>query len=335
MKIILNLFVVICFSILLISCKSDDVITNPGTASDSYEWSTQNITFDNITDIQVIDRNSYFASSFNKLYKVTNNVPVEFTEQNSVFNAQQGYIYDNSYIVYKGKRVSDGKQQFMIYDNGSYTIYNQPQPDSVYIFPPMFAGRGKFYCYLYDSLKYYKFENGIFTPYNVTGQFIKCFAKSNGNIYLIVRENNFTRSFYRVTDSGPVFVKNEPEDDSITPINTDILKISSYTTIVSYFSESAWTNMFTITNPYYNYPSNIRGESKDRFVTVRQDSLSRLQAAAWNGTEYKQLTDIPASVNFQNAFLYITTEYRDNTFYMLVINKDNTSKVIRNFYKGN
>lgn len=333
MKILIKLFLLI-FAALICGCKSDEIVNNNPPSTGSYEWTSTPVTYGFAYDVQVINRNSYFITTTSGLYKVTNNIPALFTVNNTVFKARAGYVYDDTYIVYKGNKVLDNSAQFMIYDNGTYTIYDEPQSDSASISKPFFESRRKFYYYLNDSLKYYKFDNGTFTSFSFPGSYAKDFGKANGNIYLFVRNPTFTRSIYRVTDSGPIFVREESESNPVHIINNDILSISNYPSSVDvqYFTEAGWTSLFTLPDPYHNYPSVIKGENKNGFEMVREDSASKFGAARWNGTSYMRQTNVPPEVNFNDGFFFISSGFRDNTFYLLVQSAKGSSKIIKGTY---
>lgn len=333
MKLVLNFLTIAIFSVLLISCKSDDTVTGPGTgtASGSFEWTNSPVTYGFAYDVQVIDRNNYFASTTAGLYKVTNNVPSLFTVNSSVFKARAGYVYDDTYIVYKGNRVSDNKSQLMIYDNGAYTIYDQPDSN---LSAPIFESRAKFYCKHYYLPQYYKFESGAFSLFSFMGDYARDISKANGSMYMFtMNQSTYARRIYKITDGAPVFLREEPETGSLYFINNSIININSSDANVGYFTESGWTRLFTLPDPYHNYPSVIKGENSNGFEMVRQDSASKFGAARWNGTSYVKQTNIPAEINFADVFFYLESNFRDNTFYLLLQDGKGSSRIIKGTYK--
>jgi hypothetical protein len=284
------------------------------------------MTIPDVYDIQTIDRYSYFVTAVSGLYKITNGVAEEFTVNNSVFRAYKGFVYDNTYIVYSGYRISDGKQQFMIYDNGAYTFYDQPQNDTSYLAQLLFAGKGEFYYTQLDSAKYYKFKNGIVTPYPYSGSFMK----ANGNIYLVSYFPDFTARMYKITDMGPQYLWTDPSADGIYKLTSDAIKLNLSTDKVSYFTEAGWQNIFTLPVHRIHYPAYMHGNSKNNFVVIEEDSDARLSAHVWDGTNYTKQTNIPPEANFDKALHYLSADYFiDNTFYMLVTYKIGSTKVFK------
>ncbi|MBX7046207.1 MAG: hypothetical protein K1X86_10245 [Ignavibacteria bacterium] len=330
---LLKLFFLLFLPCMFYACKSDDIVANNGGTTNSaemYSYTSQPVTYDNnVYRVVTIDRNSYYAASFDKFYKVTNNVPALFTPNADVFHPNTAFIYDDNYIVFAGTRISDGKKQLMIFDNGAYTIADLPVSYGASLSNLVFYGRAKFFCTFYDSLKYVKYDSGTFSAYTVPGQFIRKIGKSGSSIYLIVRNPSFERTIYKINESGYNAIRTEPEDLSVETLNSDILQFGNSPTVVSYFSETGWNSMFTLENSYYDYPSTIKGETRNNFIGIREGGNDSLLAYVWNGTNYIKQTNVPPDVNFQNMFFYSTSEYRDNTFYILATNNDDSKKVFK------
>lgn len=331
MKITVSFFVLAAFSVLFYGCKSDEIINNNPPTTGSYEWSSTPVTYAAAYDVQVIDRNNYFVSTTTGLYKVTNNVPALFTVNSSVFKAEAGYIYDDTYIVYKGRKVSDNKRQFMIYDNGAYTIYDMPDSS---LSLPFFESRGKFYCAHYFFPNYYKFENGTFTSVPIAENHVASFGKANGNMYFFaIVSSSFTFKIYRITEGVPVFIREESAGSTLQFLNNAIIKLDSPVENVSYFSESGWINLFTLPSITKNFSTVIKGEDANAFTVVRQDTSFTFTAGRWNGTSYNQLTNIPAEINFNNSYYSVASKFRDNTLYILVIDGFDNRKIIKGTYR--
>lgn len=333
MKITVSFVFLAALSVLFYGCKSDEIINNNPPITGSYEWSSTPVTFAPAYDVQVIDRNNCFVSTTTGLYKITNNVPELFTVNSSVFKAEAGYIYDDTYIVYKGRKVSDNKRQFMIYDNGAYTIYDMPD-SSLSI--PFFESRGKFYCAHYFFPNYYKFENGTFTSVPIAENHVAYFAKANGNMYFFaIVSSSLTRKIYRITESVPVFIREESINlnSSLQFLNNAIIKIDSPVETVSYFSESGWINMFTLPPVTKNFFTIIEGEDANAFTVIRQDTSYFFNAGRWNGSIYTQLTNIPSDINFYNTFYSVGSRFRDNTFYIMVNDGSGNRKIIKGTYR--
>lgn len=328
MKLTLSLALPLLSAVLFFSCKSDEIVSSPGgsNTSEYFNWSFQAPTLQSIL-VQTIDRNSYYASSFDSLYKVTGTTAVLFTEHNSEFAANRGYVYDNTYIVYSGKRVSNNKAAFMIYDNGSYTIYDQPQGGG-FLTEPFFETRGKFYCSLYDSVKYYKFQNGTFTSYPYSGSF----GKANGNIYLFTRISGSTQSVYKVTDSGPVFIRTYGDDGVLYMLNNDVIRIAGNPRVLSYFTEAAWTSFFTlpIAAPY---PSVMKGADRNKFITIGSNDSTNFGTYVWDGTNYTKQTNFPAEALALDFIFYSDSKFIDNTFYLALQAKFGNTYIVKGTMK--
>ncbi len=319
------------FCILSFACKSDEVLINNDPSEGSYSWTTSSITYAAAYDVQIIDRNNYFLSTTTGLYKVTNNVPSLFTVNNSVFKAEAGYVYDDTYIVYKGRKVSDNKPQFMIFNNGTYTIYNLPDTN---LSEPYFESRGKFYCTRTNyTPNYYRFENEVFTLFSFDAEFGQLIGKVNGQMYLFAFvSSSFTRKIYRITDGGPMFIREEPANGWIYPLNNAVINSGYPVESFSYFSESGWINLFNVPSLLIYVPPVVVGENANSFTLVRQDTSFTINAGRWNGVNYKRFTNIPPEINFKNSYSHLSSRFRDNTFYILVRGTFENPKVIKGIY---
>lgn len=327
---ILSLLFISVFAFTLYSC-SDSAVTNPITgvfnAVEVYDYTITSSPVANSSFIVTIDNNSYFIlTSDGKFYRVTNGTAELFTVNSSVFKTQYATVFDNTYIVYIGARVSDNLRQYMVYDNGTYTIYDGP-PNTNVLFTPYIPERGTFYITQLDSSMFYRFKNGTYTRYAVEGNLNAEIGKSNGSIYITGNNLADERRIYKMTETGPVFLRLETYVGPMRNLNNSIMRIQNSTKTVSAFTESGWTNLFTI--PYtsttlYGY---LRGENSSSFGMIDTDSLHKIMIHQWDGTNLTKQTNVPAEAITTSSSQWNAGEFINRTNYILF--KNSPQKVMK------
>lgn len=327
MKIIFNLILFAAVSFTLFSC-SNTIEPVPITGvynanNELFDYTVTETSIGNALGIINLDRNTYFLSTYDDdLFKVTNGIPELFTVNDSIFKADYALPFDNNYIVYEGYRVSDHKHQFMIYDNGTYTIEEQPALHNAAA--PYITERGTFYVARFDSSIYHRYKNGAYSNYTPQGKSPQ-FGKTNGMTYCIAG-NAGINSVYRVEETVPVLLRSEPNNYTFYDMNPMMLKIETDTKRLSSFSESGWNYLFTASYTGSPYNLYLRGNSASDFSIITKDSLL-VNISYWNGTDLTKQTNVPV---VDHTIYGIGSNYKDNTFYYLTRGPLGTpQKVIR------
>jgi hypothetical protein len=327
MKILLILTLAV-FSFIFYSCSNNSTVTGPGyyNAAELYNYTVTASPVANARFIITQDNSTYYIQdAAGKFFKVTNGTAAEFTVNSSVFKTFYASVYDNNYIVYIGQRVSDNLPQYMVYDNGTYTIYDAPVSPGNF-FSPFITERGEFYLASFDSCVCYKFKNGLYTAYRFPGIYNVEVGKSNGNIYFIYLDASDMEHYYKMTATGTEFVRTEPYIGSLRsyPLGT-ITRLNFTTKVLSLFSESGYTNLFTVPYAGTSYTGRITGTSITNLDVCDLDS-SKFIVNHWDGTTLTKQTNVPTEITATGYNDYSVGYYLDKTNYFL---SKSTQKVMR------
>jgi len=315
MKKILPLFLVLISalaSFTFYSC-TESVTSTPIDPAALFNWSVQTSPYE-CYGITSLDANTYFTGTPGGLYRVTNGTPELFTVNSTVFKTISADAFDATYIVYGGRRVSDNIVQYMVYNSGTYTIYDAPH-SAHFLYSPFISERGTFYVSRSDSAAYYKFNNGVFTEYKVAGLNAVYFAKFNGSTYAYSYDHT-SAYFYKISEAGPVLLRTEPRDYSIYVLNTGMIKMENTINKISAFTESGWTPLTTLTFSDTDYLY-FRGESTNNFNIVGRDSVKQIFAYNWNGSSLVKQTNVPAEANIVGSVFWAGSEYYGNTSFFM------------------
>ena len=327
-NIILNFIFLLFVSINFFSCKGDETVTPIYNSSEAYDWSVKTLEGDPY-NISALNRNTYFAGSLGQFYKVTNGTAELFTVNASVFRAVEAFVYDESYIVFMGYRLSDSHVQYMVYDNGTYTIYNIPETSIADLDPVYIAERGTFYFGRHNTTTYYKFKNGVFTlhaiPSSDAGVY---FGKANGKDYVYKRTDVTTYNFYQLTDSGYTGTFTSSALFSLFRLNSGIISYDNITNTVSSFTGAGFTFKFNFSDSQ-KYALYAKGSNENSFAALFIDTTNHFQMSHWDGSNFTKQINVPAEVNTTGLMNYTVTNYIDNTFYIHLIAGGAPSKLVK------
>lgn len=326
-----NLFVFFTpfiFSVLFFSCKSDSPVTSSQTQHNTYSWNHQSIPYDVVSDIILVDNDNFFFIS-NGVKKYSGGTITPINVDDSTFYTASFNAYSSDYYIFGGiSNRSPDSTLIKIYDNGIYKNYYLPKQTKISTTQIHYIiSKDKFFVKLYpESNKYFLFQNGIFTEFELNeGNTPKEFFKANNNIYIkAVNAPIHGTSYYKVTEAGPVYLWTEPEYIHIFSelfyTTNDLIKITADTVTqkFSYFTEQGW-NPFLTYNLFDNdeHIFGLTGESRYKFVAFKINlHYGSSNAYVWDGIELTPQTNFPTGLTqFPYKGNFTISNYRDNHFY--------------------
>lgn len=328
MKIIFNSSLVIIFSVLFFAC-SDSPVTSGIDANAYYIWSAQPIPFDTVYQIYNFDEGDLILNA-SGLQKISEGAITRISVQDTSFNFQGFNAYNSNHYVYSGNKVSDPNTPVIkIYDNGVYRDYTLPRQSVLGIaFVSHFINKNKFYITLYpETKKYYLFQNGTFTEFELSEGSLQFFFKSADNVYAVGRSTSVSGySYYKITDSGPVFLRAETYGSTSYSntyyIANDVIRITSDSLKqkFSFFTEQGWSEFatYTVTSPE-EYLTEVIGNTRNQFLVLKKNKdLNQISAIAWDGMSFWRQTNFPTGLTQNNYGYFLPSNYtvNTNTFYL-------------------
>lgn len=314
-------------SVSMYSCKQEDLITAPNQA-EYYNWTQISIPHDTVYDIISLNNDNLILYS-SGIKKLNSEGITPITVNDTAFAFITFNAFASDYYVFGGtKRTDPQTGMIKIFDNGVYTNYFLPrQPEASIPTAAYFIGRNKFYVVIHpESKKYFLFDNGTFTEFELSEGKASEFFKASGNLYIKAISTTIGGySYYRVNETGAQYLWSETYTNSSAAdkfyLANDVIAVTYDSTKAkfSYFTEQGWQPHFTYTLYNINeFITDVAGESRDRFIAFKINlSNGASYAYAWDGRNFTGQTNFPTGITqYPYRGYFAVSNFRNNEFYM-------------------
>ncbi|MBN8571560.1 MAG: hypothetical protein J0M18_18200 [Ignavibacteria bacterium] len=329
MSYIYKFTILIIFSSIFISCSEEivDVTTGDGNY---YNWTVTPVSMDSVYKISAANDDVAFIAG-NSSYKVTGSNIERIDFADTSFKCNGVDAFDKNNAVFWGSSTSGIALKLKVYDTGVFTSYNFTAgfPYSKIIF----IDKNKFY--FASETKYYFFDNGVLTSFDVpAAETAKGFGKVGGSIYLFT--SFYTSGFsqdraYRLAGNNLLLVSNVASQGRIHFLNNDVVRVTQDSTnhVLDYFNGSDWVNFFSFPTPANTYYIQyLAGDTRNQFLWVWFDWNVNAYAAVFSVSAKIEQTNFPTSAITVNIpAIKTVSNYSDNTYY--IIDKYRATKLVK------
>jgi hypothetical protein len=330
MKFIYHISFLLIFSIHFISCNTDSPVDPNTDSSNYYNWTVTPVSMDSVYKISAANDDVAFIAG-NSSYKISGTNITRLDFQDTSFKCNGVDAFDKNSAVFWGSSTSGIALKLKIYDTGVFTSYNFTAgfPYSKIIF----IDKNKFY--FASETKYYLFDNGILTSFDVpTAETAKGFGKVGGTIYLFTSFNSssfYQDRAYRLVGNTLLLVSSVAPQGRIHFLNNDVVRVTQDSTnhSLDYFNGFDWTNFFSFTTPANTYYIQyLTGDTRSQFLWVWFDWNLNAYAAVFSVNAKIEQTNFPTSAITVNIpAIRTVSNYADNSYY--IIDKYHTTKFVK------
>lgn len=317
MKLTLNLLALIIFSTSFISCSNDALVTtNP--SEEYFDYSVQNVPIPEANSISAGDDRTFFATSLNGGWKITDGNAAKIDFQDIFFRPYNVRTFDANYAVFTG--TIEGSTIFKIYNSGIVKSVNTPLTSNGEVF--LF---GKNLFITPGNNKYYFYKDSSFTEFALPPLYYLVNAGVyNNEYYLIVNDKQEPNKnhIYKHTSSGPIEIFSEfntltfnIQDNILTfrPAEANQYSVSSFT-------EGGWQPLYTSQLTSYEHPRKIIGSSLNFLIELGTDEINGnvvMLIKVRDGNSFFKQTNFPYNVfSVTDLNTPIISEYKNNSFYL-------------------